>query len=239
MRLGQLARHIVISPSEILDFLQSRGFTCEGGTNARLTEEQIRTVLQKFSPERIGEVVSLVAEQDKPETVETIGKTQGESNLDAGPSPVAETLEAPESAETIRAPKIELQGLKVVGKIDLPEPRKKQVDRAPEPPLGHEEKSKPYRGREQRPQRTWINPLEKQRMREAREAEERKRKLAEQRKEVRTAAYLSRQEKIKANSRLKQKSSSRMEEEIREARVKKPKPTSFFGKLWYWLTNAD
>ena len=239
MRLGQLARHISVSPSEILDFLQSQGFTCEGGTNARLSEDQIRTVLQKFSPERIGEVVSLVAEQDKPETVETIGITQGESKLDAGPSPVAETLEAPESAETIRAPKIELQGLKVIGKIELPEPRKKQVDRAPEPPLGHEEKSKPYKGREQRPQRTWTNPLEKQRMREAREAEERKRKLAEQRKEVRTAAYLSRQEKIKANSRTRLKPNSKIVDEIREVRVKKPKPTSFFGRLWYWLTNAE
>ena len=231
MRLGQLARHIAISPSEILDFLQSRGFACEVGTNARLSEEQIRTVLQKFSPERIGEVVTLVAEEDKPETDDTNSQTLGDSGVDAVPSP--------ESAETIRAPKIELQGLKVVGKIELPEPRKKQADRAPEPPVGHQEKSKSYKGREQRPQRTWINPLEKQRMREAREAEERKRKLAEQRKEVRTAAYLSRQEKIKANSRAKQKANSKIEEAIREVRVKKPKPSSFFGRLWHWLTNAE
>lgn len=233
MRLGQLARHINISPTEILDYLQTQGFPLEGGTNTRLSEDQIRMVLIKFAPDRVGEVVTLVAEEDKPE------------NDPTGPAPSlhdfseATSIPSPESAETIRAPKVELQGLKVLGKIELPEPRKKQIDRAPEPPAGYEERSKSYRDREQRQQRPWTNPVERQRMREAREAEERKRKLAEQRKEARTAAYLSRQEKLKSTSRLKQKTNSELQEEARVARVKKSRPTSFFGRIWFWLTNAE
>ena len=227
MRLGQLARHLNVSPSDIIHFLEQQSITFESATNARLDEGQIRLVLSKFAPEKLVSIDTYVAEEDEP--VQSASSAQ--DSADAG-SVQAETG----PTETIRAPKVELQGLKVLGKIDLPEPKKKQ----PEPPsetLEQKQDRTIFRRREHRQDRPWINPLERQRQREAREAEEKKRREAELRKEMRTAAYLNRHQKSTSNKKVKIKPTAAESAEVR--RPIKPKPASFFGKIWHWLTNAE
>lgn len=229
MRLGQLARNLNISPSEIIQLIQSQGITSESGTNARLDEAQIRMILSKFAPEKLGSLDSFVTQEDEPESPAS-GKTET-----AEATPPADT--PAELPDTIRAPKIELQGLKVLGKIDLPEPKKKQTE-IPAEPIEPREDRPAFRRREQRPDRPWVNPLERQRQREAREAEEKKRRAAEQRKELRTAAYLNRQKKLQSRQRTKDKTPSEADKPV-SGRPVKPKPTSFFGRIWHWLTNAE
>lgn len=227
MRIGQLARHLNVSPSELIHFLEQQSFTFESGTNARLGEGHIRVILSKFAPEQLGNLENYVAEEDEP--VQSPANHQESDSGDFAPPQTS-------LPETIRAPKIELQGLKVLGKIDLPEPKKKQIEQQTE--VQEPSQDRPaYQKREHRPSKPWVNPLERQRQREAREAEERKRREAEARKEQRTAAYLSRQQKGK--SRPSQKSKSVKEEEPQMSRPKTAKPTSFFGRIWYWLTNAE
>lgn len=232
MRLGQLARHLNLSPSELKHYLETNGHSCESGTNTKLDEFSIRLVLSKFAPERLTEVGVLVEQEDQPESGESDKDTDVKSELNGG------AAVDPASAETIRAPKVELPGLKVVGKIDLPEPRKKQPDRAPEPSAEErEDRFKPKRTRDSE-RRTWINPLERQRQREAREAEERKKKQIELDKEKRTAAYRSRQEKMKQIQPKKKSSQSESKPNF-TPRLPKSKPNSFLGKFWYWLTHAE
>lgn len=229
MRLGQLARNLNVSPSEIIHFLQNQGYTLDSGTNSRLGENQVRQVLSKFAPEKLDSLQSYISQEDEAETSSEVKSEPGEPSLDSN--------EPSELPETIRAPKIELQGLKVLGKIDLPEPKKKQPEMPAEPQEQREDRPA-FRRREQRPDRPWVNPLERQRQREAREAEEKKRRQAEQRKELRTAAYLNRQKRMQTRQRTKEKAQSEIDKPV-AARPVKPKPTSFFGRIWYWLTNAE
>lgn len=227
MRIGQLARHLNVSPSELIHFLEQQSIMFEAGTNARLSEVHIRTILSKFAPEKLENLEKYVVEEDDP-----IQSPPGFQGIDSGIS--AQPPAGP--AETIRAPKVELQGLKVLGKIELPEPKKKQPEQPTEVQEGRQERPV-FRRRENRTDRPWSNPLERQRQREAREAEERKRREAEVRKEQRTAAYLSRQQKSKSRPAPKSKAPREGETQVRIPA--RPKPTSFFGRIWFWLTNAE
>src|SRR5690349_19588087 len=135
MRIGQLARQLGISPSDISGFLATQNIETETGANARLDEEVVAKVLQHFAPEK--KVEEIVQEEE--------------------PAPVKEEpLKTDEAlpVEVIRVTKVELQGLKVVGKIDLPQPKKKEE--APVPPREQREPRREPR----REQRSWKNPME-------------------------------------------------------------------------------
>ena len=228
MRIGQLARHLNISPGEIRDFIRSQGFTVDSDTNTRLDESGIRAVLNHFAPDKIDNTSTFLSEPDEKDSLVASGAPNSESSEMLPDGPV----------ETIRAPKIELQGLKVLGKIDLPEPKKKPEPAEVTMPQDSEV-SKPsnFRRREQRPARPWVNPLEKQRRREAREAEEEKKRILSQQKELRAAAYHSRQLKIRSTVPVKSKQEK--QNSSSGQRIVKPRPTGFFARIWHWLTNAE
>jgi hypothetical protein len=227
MRIGQLARHLNISPGELRDFIHNQGFTFDPDTNARLDENEIKAVLNHFAPGKADTLETLIAGQQDQEQIPGPEESHEQSAADSSEAPI----------ETIRAPKVELQGLRVVGKIELPEPKKKQPDSSDPLPESAEHKPEVFRRRDPKPNRPWINPLEKKRLREAREAEEEKRRNLARQKELRTAAYLSRQIKIKntGTAKIKIEKPAAMPEQ----RVKKPRPESFLGRVWHWLTNAE
>src|SRR5258706_456053 len=118
-----------------------------------------------------------------------------------------------EERDVIKATKVEVSGLKVVGKIDLPELRKKElstpgIEPASENPGEAEKKHRlrerlqsPYKKdrTEQRPARK--NPMALQREREAQEAETKRQAKAEQEKEQRTKNYYK---KVKVSAPPKQ-----------------------------------
>jgi len=150
MRLGQLARKLAVIPAEIVDFLATNNIRIDENTNTRLEHNQLMLVVNHFAPARADEFLTPVAEeiQDIPEEstprVETVVAETVE------PEPVIATpdiqqemavvadkniipeVEQEQKIEVIKAPKVELAGLKVLGKIELPEPKKKEQKPAAE-----------------------------------------------------------------------------------------------------------
>jgi hypothetical protein len=291
MRLGQLARKLAISPTEIIKFVESNGIAASEGSNTRLMDEHIRLVLQQFDP---AGTVSLAAEQtDDAETAaaapvveppaalvveaqtEPVAEAQPELALEvqmesvavvtagAEESPGAEAgAVSPEESplpDVIKAPKVALAGLKVVGKIELPEPKKKEQPAAPEnTALPAEATAQPERrprpdgsrgdrreGREggnrdgkrsnrndtRRGDKPRKNPVALQREREAQEAQLKKEAQAKAEKERRTQYYYNR---VKASVPTKPARIIR-EQTVEMADEQSSTPTSWLGKFWKWF----
>lgn len=224
MRIGQLARKISVPPSDIVAYLTSRQIELESGINTRLTPELVQDVVTRFAPQLLTELVAAAEEEEQPapEPVVQEADTVVEEVLHTAIPPIA----VDEPAEVIRAPKVELQGLKVLGKIDLPEPKKKAAPTEEE--LPKEQPSRPQqRRREERP---WKNPLEQKRKQEQREAKRKRQEEAEKEKERRTLHY---QKKVKSvPTKPVRKTEETVVEELLDTA---PPPKTIIGKFLRWL----
>jgi hypothetical protein len=249
MRLGQLARKLALRPSQIVDYLAAQQLFPEEGSNAKLNDELTRQIILHFAPARLSEIIE--SEEKEPEPItspmpaEVIVSANEEPVVqDENIIPVASTEVSFEKPEVIKAPKIELSGLKVIGKIELKETKKKSETVASEnqelTPI-EEKKPEPTRPRKPQPRRKaqeenqWRNPIAMQREREAREAEAKRKKEAEQEKERRTLNY---QKRVKPAQPVK--SSKFYEEQEEQTQInKKPeeKPTSLLGRFLRWLNS--
>ena len=151
-----------------------------------------------------------------------------------------EAEERPEDLEKIKlikAPKKELSGLKVLGKIDIPEPKKKEPKEATK-----ETQKKPRKQRQQ------LNEEEKEKRRlrakrkkeayEARQEKRRKEKEEREKKARREAYYRQNLERANAQQtkqKLKKLSKPAKQEQIKET---KPQPKTLLGKVWRWLNSS-
>src|SRR5687767_270497 len=197
MRLGQLARKLEIRPIDIVDFLGKRNITIEEGTNTKIDDALVALVLQHFAPTMSLMDATKPDEQPSPEPVPLTPRE--EPVLPENDAPVAsislETTPLSEVPEVIKAQKIELSGLKVLGKIDLPEPKKKVSGENAETPVSSTEEPKEAR-REKRkpngnpPQRAVKSPIALQREQEALEAKKKRDEELRRQKEKRTQNYL-------------------------------------------------
>lgn len=259
MRLAQLARKLAIRPTEIVEFLTEHNIQIDNESNTRLEDDHVALIMQKFAPAQAAEVAAeLVREKEseldilvpKESTITNEVTTREEINI-------VETLSAenepqPEKIEVIKAPKVELSGLKVLGKIELPEPKKKEPQPQAEEVVGDQpqqkeespvqtspryqekrklENRKPYPNKREsndRPKAT--NPIALQREREALEAEKRRRAQAEQEKEKRTQHYLK---KVKVVAPTK--SAKLIKEEVEEMTPLAPVPKTWWGRFMRWL----
>lgn len=239
MRIGQLARRLGIPPTEISGFLSAQNIDTEAGANSRLSNEIVVKVVNHFAPEKLSEIMAAPAEEpvvEKVEIEEVVLETPAAEEVIEPvvvEQPQAEaTPDAP--TEVIRVAKVELQGLKVLGKIDLPEPRKKEVAPPSEEQPSQQQQSRPpkreYQKRNDRREREWKNPLEVKRQQEAREAEEKKKEQAERQKEKRTSHYYN---KVKS---VPTKAVRRIEEQVvvEDIETKQP-PKGIIGKFLRWL----
>ncbi len=140
MRIAQLSKKLNISQTEITGFLKRRKIENYSGGNSRLTEEHLKLIVEYFRPELLNEFFKEEAAPDlqapgsgqeagfQNEGIET-GSTEpllvdnSENTAETNNEAIVteEHEEATGEIEVIRAPKIKLEGLKVVGKIDLPE----------------------------------------------------------------------------------------------------------------------
>ncbi len=240
MRLGQLARKLDISPTEIERYLYSNGTFIESGSNSKLEDAAVHRVIVHFAPHLMAEVNRELEAEHAEEQAQSTPVAPAEQAEQA----VSETITAPhaettpatleEKPEVIKAPKIELQGLKVLGKIELPEPKKKPEPVREERPRDRQRVER----REDRGDRPWVNKLEQQRQREAREAEARKKEEARQRKELRALAYYNRQSKGPGKGKTRHREAAEDTAPQQPARKTEP-PRTFFGKVWRWLTQAE
>src|SRR6478609_6378709 len=257
MRLAQLARKLLIRPSEIVDFLTERGIQIEDGLNTRLEDNHVGLIMQKFAPARAAEVAAeLVIEKAEELKVETekVPEVKSEITEEVHSQEVTSSEnEGSEKPELIKAPKVELSGLKVLGKIELPQPKKKETPISndeivgdPQPteegvkeetketpqrnPERRKENRKPYLNKRESSERPKVNPIAAQREREALEAERKRRAKVKEEKEKRTQHYLK---KVKVVGPTK--SAKLVQEEFEEMTPLAPVPTSWWEKFKRWL----
>ena len=247
MRLGQLARKLARRPSEIVALLSRRGITVDDNSNTKLEDDHVILIMKEFAPS--SSVNTLLAPLDgqgeELPLVEAIADQaehsheEPESGEYSFPSGESQELKP----ELIKAPKVELSGLKVVGKIELPEVRKKE----PLAAIGEEPAENPkdsetlpakirtpkvYK-KERTEQRTARkNPIALQREREAQEVEKKKQLKAEEEKEKRTKKYYSKVKGSAPTKRVKlvdEPTTEMSASELKEA------PRTWVGRFLNWL----
>ena len=113
-RLGQVARKINVGLNTLADHLASKGHKVENNPNARITEEHYNILLKEFQS----------SFQDKKEASELVigGKRadfQSSRNLVETPVIEKKAPEQIQRVENASVEKVVLQGLNVLGKIDL------------------------------------------------------------------------------------------------------------------------
>jgi len=257
MRLGQLARKLALRPSQIVDYLASKQIFPDEGSNARLSDEVTERVILHFAPGRLNEIMAVeekitetMAMPEPVQEVPVITNVEEVIEVEATPIPVMEAIEEKPEVEVIKAPKVELSGLKVLGKIELPEPKKKTVvpesqEGTVEPtqvegekiPVTEKRQRRPEprvntQRRDNYPQRPARNPIAVQREEQARKEEEKRKAKLEREKEKRTQYYLQR---VKTGQPTK---AAKMVDEPTESlslKEEKPAPKTWFGKFLRWL----
>jgi hypothetical protein len=277
MRLGQLARKLGVTSNQIVSFLASKSITIEEGANTRIESNNLKLVVLHFAPAMLSEIEKEVerppietALDPLPEKVEVpvespiipetppsidehsamldMEKPSNFSEEKFDPIAVDAAPEVVNTTETIKAQKVELQGLKVVGKIDLPVPKKKETETSKpssesegmsdlqeeakvvnEKPVNKDRRPSTQRRSDSRPRK---NPIQAQREREAQEAEEKRRLEAEKEKERRTQNYLK-----KVKPTVPTKAVKLIEEPVGSLQDEQPdEPKSLWGKFVRWLT---
>jgi hypothetical protein len=285
MRLGQLARKLSVIPTEIVNFLATNNIRIDESTNTRIEHEQLILVVKHFAPARMEEFIAPAADETPTVTEEPVQQIEVVIPEVIEPEPVIAAVaiqqeiiatdehntisdnsipdntipdaEQELQIEVIKAPKVELAGLKVLGKIELPQPKKKEVmpetetdsvpaeqtniDPAPEAESKSfsnqrkEGRRKPHHKSDQtsdyRNKRPRKNPIALQREREAYEAELKREAEAKSEKERRTLYY---QQRVKAS--VPTKPARLIDEPVMEMTGDLSKaPTTLLGKFWKWF----
>jgi hypothetical protein len=253
MRIGQLARRLALPPSDLMAYLAGQNVAAESGpetgANSRLSDEQVAMIVSHFAPEKLSEIIA-VAQQEVVEAPPAPAIVEKEEVVVDVVTSVVEEIKLediqPEPLEVIRVAKVELQGLKVLGKIELPQPKKKtETSTEGDAPVGEEQPSeerprpvvtsaprREFPKRNERRERTWKNPLEQQRQRQAEEAERKRQEQLERQKEKKANHYYS---KVKS---VPTKAVRRLEEQVVVEDIEvKQEPKSVIGKFFRWLTS--
>jgi hypothetical protein len=229
MRLGQLARKLALRTTDLVAFLGQHQITVEPGNNTRLEDNHVKMIIHHFAPQLTEEKISEALVEPDPIEPEVIPVA-----AEPIPVPVPTEESAPavtEVPETIKAPKIELAGLKVLGKIELPEPKKKEPK--PEEISAQEESRRTYINRRDRqPALPRKNPISAQREREQREAEAKRQLELEKQKEKKALHYLK---KVKTPPPVKR--ARLVDEPFEEFSSKElaETPKTWLGKFLRWL----
>ncbi|HNP79030.1 MAG TPA: translation initiation factor IF-2, partial [Cyclobacteriaceae bacterium] len=168
IRLGQASRKLNVGHNTILDFLAKKGFTVENNPNAKLTADQFAMLSKEFASsasEKIEASILTIGNkhtenltiQNEPSTHRK--KTEEDDsvlikNLGSKEIKGKEEVKQPEKVEREKA---KLEGIKVLGKIDLDKkpkstpkeeaPKKKEKEKepvavVPPPPVVEPEKEK-------------------------------------------------------------------------------------------------
>jgi hypothetical protein len=254
MRLGQLARKLALRPSQIVDYLSAQGIFNEEGSNARLSDEIANQIVLHFAPARVNEILSSDEKNPEPTAVlvtkqeELVIEDKSKSEREIETFPTEALVLSEEKPEVIKAPKVELTGLKVLGKIDLPEPKKKTTPMPEISEAGNhavdktEIEKRPVRRdlkdsvprRESYKQRPARNSIAEQREKKAREEEAKRRLKAERDKEKRAQYYFQRVKTGQPTKAVKLVSEPLESYSFNEA---KPEPKAWWGKFLRWLNS--
>jgi hypothetical protein len=158
MRLSQLARKLEISPSELIKFFENQGLDYYSSHNNKIRKDDENLAFKFYHTKGIQDenedAEKTVSESDSGNQLKSENYMHlSYSDEDFRPSPLVnlKNKQNKDNAEIeiIRMPKIKLEGVKVVGKIDLPEPvrRKSQIREDPDQNTSFEEKTERKSGR--------------------------------------------------------------------------------------------
>lgn len=272
MRLRQLARKLEVNPNRLLEILSENGHNVENDPNFKLTEEQEQLINSKITPKKVDliEVVEEVENEVELEEVTPAPKKKALPKKIELKEPKAKKVEAPKiyslekeieektkDIELIKAPKLKLDGLKVLGKIDLPAPKQKPVKELKEVENQALEQPKPIRAnkttdRKRQPERKpRPNSLELERRRIEREAKQKREAEEKHLKALKEKHYretvLAKQKASAAKKKKKATQPVTPTTLIEEQKMNKPKgqktqkvvkKKSALGRFWAWLNGA-
>lgn len=243
MRLGQLARQLGIRPPEIVEFLGANQILIDEGSNTRLTDLQTDLITERFAPQPDGKLTEVPIPAVNKEVADISEGYQDQEAEGPNNKPAAEPdPQINEPIDVIKAPKIELSGLKVLGKIELPEPKKTgTTSEVPIEPAGGESNDdrrkdrNVTRGRKQRQQSPRKNPIAVEREREAEALKRKREDQAALDKQKKTQSYLKKVKMSPPTKAVRIVDEPVMQmtaDELRE------RPTSWLGRVIEWLTHA-
>ncbi len=141
IRLGQASRKLNVGHNTILDFLAKKGFSVENNPNAKLTPEQFAMLSKEFASsasekaEASGLTIGIKLTETPPAKVEPEvirKKSEEEESVlikNLGSKEIVKPKEEPK-ADKVELEKPKLEGIKVVGKIDLEKKKSKKEEKA-------------------------------------------------------------------------------------------------------------
>lgn len=137
----------------------------------------------------------------------------------------------------IKAPKKELTGLKVLGKVDLPEPKKKSKPAAEAKESDHSRNRKNKRQQlsEEERERRRLKAKRKKEAYEARQEKRRKEQEAQQLKELRAKHYEQKLQKSTAVKSKEVKLKAQPAHQLTSKKEARPAPKTLLGKWWRWM----
>lgn len=169
MRLSQVARKLNVGTSTIVDSLSAKGFPIENNPNSKISQDQFDMLMKEFASSvmdkkeasglTIGKKHTDVVIQSDPKLVKKDSDEEEEIFIkNVSPNAAgreeekpeeeieaveekAEPKEEVEEENKVESGKVKLQGIKVVGKIDLEKKPKKEVKEEAAPPKVEEEKT--------------------------------------------------------------------------------------------------
>jgi translation initiation factor IF-2 len=139
VRLGQASRKLNVGHNTILEFLSKKGISVENNPNAKLTAEQFAMLAKEYASSASEKLeasgitigtkpVENIAQKSEPETHRK--KADDEENVlikNLGSKDIVKHKDEPKP-EKVEAEKPKLEGIKVLGKINLEKEPKKQPE---------------------------------------------------------------------------------------------------------------
>ncbi len=146
IRLSQAARKLNVGHNTILDFLAKKGFEVENNPNAKLTPEQFNLLSKEFASSATDKLeasgLSIGAKHVENQVVESQKETAAKKRVDEEESIMIKNLGSKEvkakeeaKAEKVEREKPKLEGIKVLGKIDLEKKPVAKTEAEEEPPV--------------------------------------------------------------------------------------------------------
>jgi superfamily II DNA/RNA helicase len=232
MRLSQLARQLSLKPSEVVEFLIRQNIPVEDRLNARMDSDIVALVVKHFNPSLLDELMKADAAEDGSAPPEAPQEQGADDSPAPAPEEQADATATADSTppEVIRAPKVELPGLRVVGRIDLPEPRKKEASSESAAKKSEDRRTGRFSDSGRRPAK---NPIAVQREKEERERERLRREAEKKQKNLRTQRYL---EKVKEKKSAKEQKTRPSSAASAPQVAQRPAPRTWIGKFIRWWT---
>lgn len=152
MRLSQVARKLNVGSNTIIDFLAKKGFDVESNPNSKITFEQFQMLSKEFASSAMDKEEASGLSIGKKRTDNTVPEVEAQSSKEDAEDDEEKVLiknigegekkeEAkPKAEEKATVEKTQLQGIKVVGKIDLDAKKPKEE---PAKPKAAEPEKKP------------------------------------------------------------------------------------------------